>query len=155
MEECQQLVLGVNSNQSSNQSPRPSSSDDPGQKTLQMQCLHHAKVTQSKDRSALKNQCRPSEGLASIVQQLQLRLGRKAALVDRGRLQCRHMLDGARNLGDIFGDQELRADVGMDEELGRRDIAQVPYQARPKQIDEIQDVIVPLGRPQGFQSSLD
>ena len=142
VEKVQQLVLGVDTHQCSDQRSGPGASDDPRQQTPQIQRLHDPKMAQAKERPALQHERRAPKGLPRIMQQVELRLGREAALVALRRRQRGHVLDRQRDLGDVVLDEQLRARARAIEEPRRGDVAQVAHQARAQQADEPEDVLV-------------
>ena len=68
------------------------------------------------------------------MQQIQLRLACPSTLIALRRRQNCHIFHRQRHLRDVLFNQQLRPGVCPVEQLRRRDVAQVPDQARSQQI---------------------
>lgn len=145
-----QLLLVVYRHQGSHQRPGSRTCYDPRQQAPQEERLHDAQVAQPEDGASLQDEGAPPEGLAGIVDEIQLHLRRHAgpavppvaedAIAAGARRQRPDVLYRLGHSGDVLLDQELGAGEGPVVEPRGGDVAQVPDQAGPQEVDQGVDV---------------
>jgi hypothetical protein len=145
----------VDADESGNQGARRGARDDAREEALEMQRLDHAQMAETKDRSALQHEGGAPEGLARVVQELELGLRGESAMVDGGGLQLGDVLDGEGHLRDVVVYEELGAGVRMQEEPRRRDVSQIAHEAGAQEIAERQDIVVLAGAQECLYPSQD
>lgn len=137
-----QLLLGVDGHEGGDERARSRTGDDARQEPAEEQGLDDAEVAEAEDGAALQDEGAPAEGLARVVQEVELALRRERVVhvlrVDvvvvvhlqrRGRRARVDVLDGARHLRRVLLHQVLGARERAVVEPRRGDVAQVPHES--------------------------
>lgn len=104
-------------------------------------------MTQPKNTPALQNQRTPPKRLPRIMQQIQLRLARKAryrptSTVCRCGRQKAHVFDCQRDLHDVVFDKQFCAGEGAVEEPRDGYISQIAEKPGAKDVDQSEEIII-------------